>query len=580
MIINKLLTATIFFGIILCADPVKTNPFDALEVQTKLRKEDNNTAIFQKLKTELKSKRATLKDISHKKFLRRFYRQNSYNPLWFTESGFDKKRVRSLFEELESDITLDKKGKVYKQYQILVSYLGGDKRRPLRTELQLTALYIDFLNHTLYGDINWKSFSWKLSSMRKRGVSARWLRYKPDESLSELLLASSIEETIENITPKRFGYMGLLKSLIILQGIKEEGGWKELPYFKKLELEDKGLTVLKLRERLEASHDLTACSIHSQKLFEKDSDTEDKPNVQIQPRANFDICLEDAVKKFQKRHGLEADGIVGSGTRGALNRTVESKIETVLLNLNRIKWLPKNEDKRYLVANIPEYMLHYIEDGYEKKKLRIIVGDRKHHTPIFKDKISYVVLNPYWKVPSGIVRREIIPAMIRNPNYLKRQGLEIHTTWYERSPRVNPYNIFWEQYRYGMEKFPYRIMQPPGPKNALGKIKFKFPNRFDVYLHDTPSRRLFKRTHRAFSHGCVRLDQPQSLLETVASFNPSININKSKKILKGKRKVQLNIHNKLPIYIVYLTAGFDEETGELQFRNDVYQYDKMQKRVK
>jgi murein L,D-transpeptidase YcbB/YkuD len=123
-------------------------------------------------------------------------------------------------------------------------------------------------------------------------------------------------------------------------------------------------------------------------------------------------------------------------------------------------------------------------------------------------------------------------------------------------------------------------MQPPGPKNALGKIKFKFPNKFDVYLHDTPSRRLFKKTHRAFSHGCMRIAEPHSLLETVASFNENIDMKKSDKILKGKRKVQFNIKNKLPIYIVYLTAGYDNQSDELLFRNDVYGYDKIQKRDK
>ncbi|NEW61487.1 L,D-transpeptidase family protein [Sulfurovum sp. bin170] len=603
MKVNRLLTATVFFSIILYAEPIKlTNPFDSLTIEReskidnnssiaeqKLEDENNSTIRLQKLKSELKnrltSKNFIFKGIRHKKFLKRFYRQNSYTPLWITDNGFNGK-YSSLFSEIESDITLNSNSKIYKEYNYLTKYIKEKKEDRLHIELKLTELYLDFLKHTLYGDIHWKNFSRKLKAMRKKGVAARWLRYSPQYNLSELLLQPDISETMEEITPKRFGYTGLLKALIKLRTIKEDGGWETLPDFKKLELGDSGLNVLKLRERLTASKDLVVCQIPLEKLFESEStETEGvESKVKIQPQAQFDICLEDAVKKFQKRHGLVEDGIVGKGTRRVLNHSVESKIETVLLNLNRIKWLPRDEDERYLIANIPEYMLHYIEGGIEKKKLKIIVGDRKHHTPIFTEKISYIVLNPYWKVPEGIVKREIIPAMIRNPNYLRKEGLEIHTTWYERSPKINPYNLYWPEYGYGYEfgrvKFPYRIMQPPGPKNALGKIKFKFPNRFDVYLHDTPSRGLFKKTHRAFSHGCVRLDEPHSLLETFALFNDSINMKKSNTILKGKRKVQLNIKNKIPIYLIYLTAGYNIESDELEFRNDIYRYDKMQKSSK
>jgi len=228
-------------------------------------------------------------------------------------------------------------------------------------------------------------------------------------------------------------------------------------------------------------------------------------------------------------------------------------------------------------VNIPEFMLHYIEAGKTKQNLAVITGDKKHPTPIFSENISYVVLNPYWKIPEGIVRREMIPAMIKDPNYLKRQGIETHRTWYENSRIMDTSSLYLEEYLYGNKKFPYRLMQAPGPKNALGKIKFKFPNRFSVYLHDTPTRYLFNRTVRAFSHGCVRLSKPRKLLETIATFNPDINMTKAKKILKGKRKTQLNLKEKLPIYIVYLTAGMNSN-GRIEFRNDIYNYDKYQKR--
>jgi murein L,D-transpeptidase YcbB/YkuD len=588
---DKLIAVTLLFSIFLYAEPIKKdNPFDTLPIKAEIKKDnlaeiqqDNNTSnISQKVQTNLelkfKKKRTfLLKDITHKRFLKKFYHQNNYIPLWFDAKGINKK-VSSLFNEIENDITLDRDGKIYKRYLFVKNYLKNKERNNLHTELYLTALYIDFLNFRIYGLIKWKSFALQLKYLRQRGTSANWVTYKPDYNISELLLKPNIKETIDEVTPKRFGYNKLLKALKKLQELKKKGGWEMLPKFKKLELGDTGLIVLKLRERLVASGDLTSCESTAINLFEAEDKSEES-DIKIQPEATFDKCLEDAVKGFQARHGLEADGIVGKGTRKILNMSVDDKIEKILLNIDRVKWLPREDNKRYIVVNIPEFMLHYIEDGVEKQTIPVIVGKKRHNTPIFNGEISYIVLNPYWKVPDGIVRKEIIPHMIKNPRYLKKEGLEIHTTWYEKSPKINPYSLYWEDYYNGYMKFPYRIMQPPGPKNALGKIKFKFPNRFNVYLHDTPTKRLFQKTKRAFSHGCIRVSKPVELFETIASFN-NIDLNKSKKILKSKNKVQINIENRVPVYIIYLTAWYNEKTKKVEFRDDIYGYDKIQKRTK
>ncbi len=531
--------------------------------------------ISAKLEKSLKEKTPHLREIKNRKFLTRFYRKNAYKPLWIEKSKFNKK-VSSLFQAIENDITILDKSKLHNDYLYLKKQIKNKDIHldQVKIELKLTQLYLDLINHTLYGQINWKQFSKKLYALKRKKVNATWINHKAKFNLSELLLKPSIEETIKEITPNRFGYKELLLTLKKLQEMKTKGGWKKLPTFKVLKLNDQGDNVVKLRERLEASGDLKSCELETKKLFEKE--VTDEVKLKFQPRATFDECLAQAVIKFQKRHGLEADGIVGKGTQKAMNQTVEYKIQKVLLNLDRIKWLPREESKKYIIVNIPEYMLHYIEDGKTKQKLRVIVGDAKHPTPIFHNKISFIVLNPYWRVPAGITRREIIPKVIKNIDYLRKQGLEIHQTWNERSPRIDPYGIYWEQYASGAIKFPYRIMQPPGKKNALGRIKFKFPNRYAVYLHDTPTRYLFKRDKRAFSHGCVRLSNPEELLETIATFNSNIDLKKTNKILKGKHQRQINIKNKLPIYLVYLTAGFNSETKELEFREDLYNYDKMQ----
>jgi len=517
-----------------------------------------------------------LKNVPQKRFLKRFYKKHNYQTLWIKNHKINKNKANNLINLIKEDPTLSKEGLLYKRSIKLKKTLetNASQEQTLRRELKLTSLYSNFLAHTLYGEIKWKQFGYKLYALKKRHINASWIKYKAPQKIDELLIKPDINQTIQEITPKHFGYQSLIYALNKLKKIKANGGWDRLPPFKKLKLGSSGDIVKKLRTRLIQSGDYIVCD--ENKTVSKDENGSDIPH--IHKDALFDECLDKAVKKFQKRHGLAVDGVVGKGTQKALNLSVDDKIKKVLLNIDRIKWLPREDKKRYIIVNLPEFMLHYIEDNQTKQKLKVIVGDKRHPTPIFSHYISYIVLNPYWKVPEGIVRREVIPHMVKDPSYLRRQGLEAHLNWNENSPTVNTSFLYWENYLYGVEKFPYRLMQPPGPRNALGKIKFKFPNRFSVYLHDTPTRYLFKKSFRAYSHGCVRLSQPQKLLETIARFNKTINIKRAKKILKGKRKTQLNLNNKLRIHLVYLTAGVNSD-GELEFRDDLYGYDKYQKRI-
>ncbi len=559
-IIIKQLVAMLFMTFVLSAVPNDNNASKALEIALK------------------KNPKKILKNIPQKKFLKTLYRQNHYQPLWIQAGQLNQKKYTQLFQQIEQDITLNHEGMLYKNYQILSKRVDGNftQEQLLHTELKLSSVYYNFLIHAIYGEIEWKNFTHKLSALKRKKINATWIRYQPKFNIAKLMKSPDINQSISSVTPKNFGYKKLLLALKKLQTIKEKSPWKKLPSFKRLALGDGGDMVLKLRTRLEASGDYIECNKTNTSTIRTKENNLSKDN-NLSKNALFNTCLDSAVKTFQSRHGLTVDGIVGKGTQKALNISIDEKIASILLNIDRIKWLPREEQTRFLVVNIPEFMLHYIENSKEKQKLRVIVGQPKHPTPIFSQNISYIVLNPYWKVPEGIVRREVIPAMIKDPSYLRRHGLEVHRTWNENSAKINTNALFWEDYLAPGNKFPYRIMQPPGPKNALGKIKFKFPNRFSVYIHDTPTRHLFKKTIRAFSHGCVRLSKPTKLLETIASFNPNINLTKANKILKGKRKTFLKVNKQLRVYLVYLTAGMNSQ-GQIEFRPDIYKYDKYQKR--
>jgi len=184
------------------------------------------------------------------------------------------------------------------------------------------------------------------------------------------------------------------------------------------------------------------------------------------------------------------------------------------------------------------------------------------------------VLNPYWNIPKSIIQKEMIPKLLRNPNAMARQGIEIHSGWGKDAQIISGSSVNWNKWRYS-KTMPFRFAQVPGYKNALGKVKFLFPNKFSVYMHDTPSKHLFKRNKRAFSHGCIRLQKPRELLRTFSTFNENLDFDKAQKRLKGKKKEYVVLKEKVPVDVIYLTAWVDYE-GKLQFRDDVYGYDKMQ----
>jgi murein L,D-transpeptidase YcbB/YkuD len=401
-------------------------------------------------------------------------------------------------------------------------------------------------------------FQKKLKWMRQNRLAANWVTYNPKYDIAELILHYPLSEVVRKTTPSSFGYNQMLRELRRLKRVKEQGGWKKIPNSPQLRYGKSGRVVKQLINRLRSSGDYI-CSWDVNKN-------------------SYDRCLKKALKRFQKRHGLYPSGQINRYTIRKLNISVDWKIKKILLNLDRIKRLPDQPEDRYIMVNIPDFRLYYKENGIERLSMRVIVGDDEHHTPIFSNKISFIVLNPYWIMPDSIVKNEMIPAMLKNPLYLEERGYEVRTSYSTKRPPIDTTKVDWAKVlRYGQTKR-YKFMQPPGENNALGKIKFKFPNRFAVYLHDTPSRKLFKKGRRAFSHGCIRIAKPNALLYSFASHERSVNYNYSQRILNGTRKTQLNLSKHVPIHIVYLTAWINSD-GLLHYRSDVYNYDRKQRRA-
>lgn len=264
----------------------------------------------------------------------------------------------------------------------------------------------------------------------------------------------------------------------------------------------------------------------------------------------FDTTLQKAVKQFQLRSGLPITGSIGSKTFDELNTPIKKRIEQILINIERARWLPAEKDSNYILVNIPEYKMHIFDSTINTWDMNVIVGKTATSTVIFNGNLRYIVFSPYWNIPHNIVENEILPGIKKDKNYLAKNEMEKYTK--------------------GAETL-YR--QKPGPKNSLGLVKFLFPNNFDIYFHDTPNRNLFAATNRSFSHGCIRLGEPKKLAEYLLRNDTTYNTNKVDSLMHLPKEKWVTLPKSIPVFIVYFTAWVDKN-GQLNFRNDIYGHDK------
>lgn len=512
------------------------------------------------LKLIVSNEEKTFKTITHKKFVKKIYKKSRYSPLWFTNKGIENQKIIDLFTAIKSDITLNPKGNIVKKYKLLEKTIASlkkeDSAKELALDIKLSDLYRSYLGYHIYGAIPWWKFQRKLRALRRANIAADWVTNDPKYDLAELMFTHSLPKIISASTPNSFGYKKMMKELKRLKKVQKQGGWRKIHASSQLRYGKSGKAVKRLINRLKSEGDYT-CGGND---------------------GNFGPCLKKAIKRFQKRHGISQTGTITKYTRSKLNLSVDWKIEKILLNIDRIKRLPDQAEDRYIMVNIPDFRLYYKENGRQKLSMRVVVGDKEHHTPIFSNKISFIVLNPYWMIPDSIVKKEMIPNILKNPDYLEQRGYEVRRSYNPNRAAMNTKNINWARVLRNGQTKKYKFMQPPGPKNALGKIKFKFPNRFAVYLHDTPAKKYFKKARRAFSHGCIRIARPNALLATFAPHERSVNFNRAQRVLRGKRKTQLNLSKRVPIHIVYLTAWIKND-GLLHYRSDIYNYDTKQRRT-
>ena len=454
---------------------------------------------------------------THAQEIHRFYRARKYAFAWYDQQGLIE-QAWNLYNKIENigeegvSVPLIYESELHK---MMDDTAGIDHTRPdVLLDMMLTAQYFFYAKHIWagLGTKGMKAIRWDLP--RKK------ISY--EVYLDSLLNAPSSEFMLHE--PIYVQYKLLKKQLKEYRKIADSGGWNQLVIpGKSLRKGDSSEMIPAVRKRLSISGDLNILS--SNPLF--------------------DEILEEGVKKFQQRHGLTEDGIIGKSVIEAMNIPVDKRIEKIIVNMERCRWLPVQLKDDYFVINIPEFRFHAYRNDTLVWSMKVVVGKSIHETAIFNGSIKYVVFAPYWNVPESILKNEILPELRRNRKYIK----ENHMEWIGKSLR-----------------------QIPGPWNALGKVKFLFPNSHNIYLHDTPSKDLFQRDRRSFSHGCIRVEQPKKLAQYILQQYPEWTENLIDSAMNGKKELYVTLKKSYPVFIAYFTSWVDGD-GKINFRNDIYKKD-------
>jgi murein L,D-transpeptidase YcbB/YkuD len=382
-------------------------------------------------------------------------------------------------------------------------------------------------------------------------IHSEWVAFQYELDLSRLLEEAietqRVRQALGDLHPSHVGYVGMQKALATYRAIAESGGWPKVPDGESLKLGDENPVVEALRARLRVSGDLT---------------DENHDNGY-----HFDISIDRAVRAFQRRHGIEADGVVGKKTREQLNIPVEERVRQIEINMERWRWIPHNLGERYLLVNIADFSLKVFENGRPASEMKVIVGRPFRKTPVFSSRMTYLVLNPYWNVPYKLAVEDLLPKIQQDQNFIKDNGFRIFSDWSDAAVELDPLAVDW--HRFDRRNFPYRLRQDPGPQNALGRIKFMFPNKFAVYLHDTPSRRLFEATSRGYSSGCIRVERPVWLAEFVLKGQDEWSFGQIEGRLNSGEKQTVQLRRPIDVHLLYWTAWVSDD-GVVHFRDDIY----------
>ena len=587
--------------------------------------------IYHKLNNVSDHIEQALNNLDHplKKGLQAIYKDRDYQSIWVQ----DKDRYIPLLERLTN---ADSHGLKPQDYQLekistLLSEWGGEEIAEL--DLLFSVAFIAYAEDMVNGRFD------------PEKIGDQWFieqpTYKPLRDLYRISNnnGDNTERQLTALEPPFKAYQALREQLAYFQALVLGGGWPTLDGTGLLEQGDTNPEIATLRKRLALAQVIVDKNQHKkrdesslftylanigkgedgkgflgtdiksawqnfqQNKLEKTNDktTDKDPNF-------FDSELASALKTYQQQHGLEPDGLLGPTSRKMLNIDADARFRQILLNLERFRWLPRKLPEDYVWVDVAAYQMSVIFDKKPAMNSAVIVGKGGRQTPAFQDEIRYLEFNPYWNIPGGILYKDIIPKVKKDPKYLSKKNIKVFEGWDKGAAELNPNDIDWNSYTSSSGKpFKYRLRQEPGTDNSLGLIKFIFPNEYSIYLHDTPDRALFEKSQRDFSSGCIRVqnyqtfatlllnekrsesnkedavtalqtpivDEPKDTEKSDAPVYPWPQVWNEKLVdqrLTLNKNEKVFLDEPMPVFIVYFTAWVDKES-EIQFRDDIYDRD-------
>ncbi len=499
--------------------------------------------IKNKIDAGIESKTVTVDNIKlfSQNVLPDFYEKRDYEPAWqnkqkqkelvnilessyfdgLTPDDYHLERIKSLLDETKS---------------------GANALQLANLDMLMTDALLLYASHLIQGKVDQSKIreGWNVPPNKLPADAALLLK--------NTINSPSIATATDTLKPNNFMYYGLRNGLAVYRELASQGGWPKIATSKVLKPDMKDTSVLTIRKYLSITGDLPN-------------------NVRSENDTIYDTIVEQAVKQFQFRHNLNSDGVLGKGTLAVMNVPIEQRIDEIRVNMERARWVMHKLKDDFLVVNIAGYNIRRIRHDSTIFYSRVIVGKKYHESPIFIGKLRYIVLNPTWTLTYSIATKETLPKLKKDPGYLLKHNMIIM----DRSGKVlDPYSIDYS--KLSRSNFPYTIRQNAGPNNSLGQVKFIFPNQYSVYLHDTPARSLFAQEKRAYSHGCIRLDDKWGLFSSLMQDDSEWNMDRVNEVLESGKTTRVNLKNPIDIMLLYWTAGADKQ-NRLYFNKDVYNRD-------
>ncbi|MGE3829538.1 MAG: murein L,D-transpeptidase [Parvibaculaceae bacterium] len=456
-----------------------------------------------------------------------------YKPIWVRDSG-PKSKAKEVIEVFKKAGEMGLNPDNYRVADIEKMMGAKEPRALAELEMVLTRAFIDFGRDVNRGRVLPQSAS-KENAITSKEIGALTLIDGAEN-------AEDITQFIKTLEPQTPEYARLKDALAKYRAIEAKGGWPVIAKGPALKPGMKDARVPTLRKYLTITGDL---------------DQEGSGD-------SYDAKLVEAVKHYQERNGLTADGVIAQTTLEIMNVPVGDRVHQIALNMERRRWMDDDLGSYYVFVNVADQELQVVKNGKTIHTARVVVGKPYTRTPVFSDKMKYVVLNPYWNVPPSIANNEYLPKLKKDPGYLKRQNIKVIGSG---GGEINPYSVNWAS----LKRVPYQLRQDSGPKNALGRVKFMFPNKFNVYLHDTPSKSLFAKDLRIFSHGCMRVEDPLAFATLLLGDQGWTRAKIDAQIAAGDQRV-INLKEQIPVHVTYLTAWVNKD-GAVNFRRDPYNRD-------